>query len=141
MSETNAAIFHLSFHVNDLTASRHFYSCLLDCREGRSADTWIDFDFFGHQLSLHQGIPQVPTNTGQVDGVMVPMPHFGAVLTHTQWQQAADKLAAAKAPFIVHPQVRYAGAHGEQRTLFVLDPSGYAIELKSMANTHALFGK
>jgi len=129
--------------VGDLTASRRFYGDLLGCREGRSADTWVDFDFFGHQLSLHlsppESIPQTPTNTGQVDGVAVPMPHFGAVLTHAQWQQVADKLSAAKAPFVLQPQIRYANAEAEQRTLFVLDPSGHAIELKSMTNAQALF--
>ncbi len=141
MSAPAAAIFHLSFHVHDLTASRQFYGALLGCREGRSADTWVDFDFFGHQLSLHQGTPQPPTPTGEVDGVAVPMPHFGAVLNHAQWQQAADKLTTAKASFILKPQMRYAGATGEQYTLFVLDPSGYAIELKSMTDAGALFKK
>lgn len=135
----SATIFHLSLHVDSLSASRAFYAQLLGCKEGRSADTWVDFDFFGHQLSLHLGTPQRPTNTGQVDGVSVPMPHFGAVLTHDQWQQVANRLAAAKAAFVLQPQVRYSGEPGEQRTLFVLDPSGYAIELKSMINPSELY--
>jgi len=142
-AQASIAIFHLSFHVSDLTASRAFYTQLLGCIEGRSADTWVDFNFFGHQLSLHLSTSedslQTTTPTGKVDGVTVPMPHFGAVLTHDQWQQVADRLIAAQTPFVLEPQIRYAGETGEQRTLFVLDPSGNAIELKSMSQPNDLF--
>ncbi len=139
MASTPPAVFHLSFHVNDLHASRHFYSQLLGCQEGRSTETWVDFDFFGHQLSLHAGTPLACTYTGQVDGVAVPMPHFGAVLPAELWQQVAKRLEAANTEFIITPQLRYAGQPGEQHTMFLLDPGGNAIELKSMTNSNELF--
>lgn len=139
MRNTPAAVFHLSFHVADLSASRHFYGQLLGCKEGRSTTTWVDFDFFGHQLSLHIGTPVRPEYSGEVDGVAVPMPHFGAVLKSDVWQQVAKRLEAANTEFIIAPQLRYAGKPGEQRTMFLLDPSGNAIELKSMNNSDELF--
>ena len=46
--------FHLAIPVHDLAAARAFYGGLLGCPEGRSADRWIDFDFFGHQLVVHR---------------------------------------------------------------------------------------
>lgn len=139
MQSVTPAVFHLSFHVNDLATSRQFYTQLLGCTEGRNTPTWADFDFFGHQLSLHLGKPLIPTYTGQVDGVSVPMPHFGAVLTIEVWQQVANRLEAANTEFIIAPQLRYEGQPGEQRTMFLLDPSGNAIELKSMSQADELF--
>ena len=45
--------FHLAFPVDDLGAARAFYGELLGCPEGRSADDWVDFDLFGHQIVAH----------------------------------------------------------------------------------------
>ncbi len=39
--------FHLAYHVTDLNEARAFYGNVLGCREGRSTETWVDFDFFG----------------------------------------------------------------------------------------------
>ena len=102
--------FHLAFPVHDLAASRHFYGDLMGCPEGRSSDEWIDFNFFGHQIVCHL-VPgktaHRPTNT--VDGHEVPVPHFGAVLPISQWQELADKLTAAGTDFIIKPYVRFKG--------------------------------
>ncbi len=74
------ALFHLAYHVTDLDAARGFYGGVLGCQEGRSTETWVDFDFFGHQISLHLGEPFASANTGKVGDHMVPMPHLGVVL-------------------------------------------------------------
>jgi len=139
MKPNQSSVFHLSLHVNDLEASRQFYAEVLGCTEGRSTQSWVDFDFFGHQLSLHLGTPMSGTPTGEVDGVTVPMPHFGAVLPSEIWQAVADRLRSAGTKFILDPQERYANTTGTQHTLFVLDPSGNAIELKSMHDQSELF--
>ena len=139
MKPNQSAVFHLSIHVSDLEASRQFYGGVLGCPEGRSTDSWIDFDFFGHQLSVHVGNPVVTTRTGEVDGIPVPMPHFGAVLATEIWQHVAERLRTEGTEFILEPQERYATETGAQHTLFVLDPSGNAIELKSMNNQSELF--
>ena len=139
MPTNNATVCHLSFHVSDLGVSRRFYIDLLGCGEGRSAPTWVDIDFFGHQVSLHEGTPITPAYTGDVDGVAVPMPHFGAVLPLKTWQQVAARLEAANIEFVIAPHVRYEGQSGEQHTMFFLDPSGNAIELKSMNRQDELF--
>jgi len=139
MKSNQSAVFHLSIHVSDLEASRAFYASALGCQEGRSTQSWIDFDFFGHQLSVHLGTPTTSTLTGDVDGVAVPMPHFGAVLPLATWQAVVDRLNNAGTEYLLEPQERYPEATGAQNTLFVLDPSGNAIELKSMQNRAELF--
>jgi extradiol dioxygenase family protein len=132
--------FHYSFHVRDLDSTRRFYGGLLGCREGRSTPDWVDFDFFGNQISCHVTGPVIETHdTGKVDGVAVPMPHFGAVLEWAQFHQAAERLQDAGMPFIIEPRTRYAGMPGEQVTMFLRDPSGNALEFKAFRNPEHIF--
>jgi len=123
--------FHYSFPVRDLDEARRFYGGLLACAEGRSAPTWVDFDFFGNQLSAHLGAPTAAAATGQVDGVAVPIPHFGAILDPGEFEALAARLRAAGVGFLVEPRLRFEGRPGEQHTMFFRDPSGNAIEIKA----------
>ncbi|MDO5706859.1 MAG: VOC family protein [Paracoccus sp. (in: a-proteobacteria)] len=131
--------FHLAYHVTDLDVARAFYGGILGCAEGRSTDTWVDFDMAGHQISLHLGQPFATTDTGKVGDHMVPMPHLGLVLKMTDWQMMADRLTAAGVDFVIAPQVRFAGQPGEQGTMFFRDPSGNPIEIKGFADWSGLF--
>lgn len=133
------SIFHLAFHVDDLDSTRAFYGGVLGCPEGRSTDTWVDFDFFGHQLSCHLGQPFASAPTGQVGTHKVPMPHFGAVLPMAEWRTVADRLTKHGIAFILAPQVRFKGQPGEQSTMFFSDPSGNPIEIKGMASLRGAF--
>ena len=135
------SLFHLAFHVTDLDEARRFYGGVLGCAEGRSTDTWVDFDFFGHQISLHLGEPFRTTRTGKVGEHLVPMPHFGLVLALPQWQALAERLRAAGTDFVLEPQVRYPGEAGEQWTMFFLDPSGNPIEVKGFASLEGLYAR
>lgn len=132
--------FHYAFKVKDIPTTKRFYIDVLGCKEGRFTDTWYDFDFFGHQLSAHisDHIPDLDY-CGQVDGVKVPIPHFGCLLTMDQFDTVQSKLEAAKIDFIVKPQIRYAGQVGEQKTMFVLDLSGNPIEFKAFKNSKDTF--
>lgn len=131
--------FHFAFHVTDLDAARQFYGGLLGCREGRSTATWVDFDFFGHQISVHLGAPFPTSNTGRVGDHLVPMPHFGLVLALPDWQALAARLQAVNLTFVMEPQVRFAGQPGEQWTMFFLDPSGNPIEVKGFADLDKVY--
>ncbi len=135
------ALFHLAFHVTDLDQARRFYGGVLGCREGRSTDTWVDFDFEGHQLSLHLGQPFRTERTGRVGDQLVPMPHFGLVLELPQWQAMARRLEAAGTDFVLAPQVRYPGEPGEQWTMFFCDPFGNPIEVKGFASLAGLYAQ
>ena len=135
------SLFHLAFHVRDLDVARDFYGGLLGCSEGRSTDTWVDFDFFTHQISLHLGEPFATTRTGRVGDAMVPMPHFGIVLELPHWQALADRLEAAGTEFILKPQVRFEGQPGEQWTMFFCDPFGNPIEVKGLRSFDAAYAK
>ena len=134
--------FHLAFPVHDLDAARAFYGGLLGCPEGRSDAQWIDFDFFGHQIVAHLAPGMAPrAHHNPVDGHDVPVPHFGAVLAMEEWRALAEKLTAEGVEFVIPPTVRFDGLPGEQATMFFLDPSGNAIELKAMRDPAKLFAK
>lgn len=134
--------FHLAFPVHDLAAARAFYGGLLGCPEGRSSDRWIDYDFFGHQVVAHMVDdiePDSGVDSNAVDGHDVPVPHFGVVLPWDQWQDLADRLHAAGMEFVIEPHVRFQGQPGEQATMFLLDPSGNALEFKAFQDMTQLF--
>ena len=136
--------FHIAFPVDDLEAARHFYGSVLGLPEGRSAEHWIDFDLFGHQIVAHYKPrdPQKDASHGNpVDGHSVPVPHFGVVLTQADWETLAERVRAAGISFIIEPYTRFKGEVGEQSTMFFLDPAGNALEFKAFADLGQLFAK
>ncbi len=133
------SLFHFAFNVTDLDQARRFYGGVLGCREGRSTDTWVDFDFFGHQISLHLGPPFPTAATGHVGDHLVPMPHFGLILELPDWQAMAERLKAAGTAFVLEPQQRFAGQSGEQWTMFFLDPFGNPIEVKGFRSLDSVY--
>jgi uncharacterized protein len=134
--------FHVAFAVHDIGLARKFYGELLGCPEGRSAEDWVDFNFYGHQIVAHLA----PEETGiaqrnAVDGHGVPVRHFGIVLPMADWEAAAARLKAANTEFVIEPYIRFKGEPGEQATMFFLDPSGNALEFKAFADIAMLFAK
>ena len=133
------SLFHFAFHVTDLDEARRFYGDVLGCQEGRSTDTWVDFDFFSHQISLHLGEPFKTTLTGHVGEHLVPMPHFGRVLEKDGGQALAERLQARQMKFVIEPHLRFAGQPGEQWTMFFMDPFGNPIEVKGFASLGTVY--
>ncbi|MEJ7616076.1 MAG: VOC family protein [Pyrinomonadaceae bacterium] len=135
--------FHLAFPVHDLEEARAFYGRVLECPEGRSAAAWIDFDFYGHQIVAHlqKRASAASDGSNPVDGHDVPVPHFGVILPMDEWQQLAARLRAAKVKFVIEPYVRFEGQPGEQATMFLLDPSGNALEFKAFADQSQVFAQ
>ena len=134
--------FHLAFPVDDLAAARRFYGELLGCPEGRSADEWVDFDLYGHQIVAHLAPEAARARASNpVDGEDVPVPHFGIVLPMEQWKALAGRLEEAGVDFVIEPTIRFEGQPGEQATMFFLDPAGNALEFKAMADPAKLFAK
>ncbi|QEG42191.1 VOC family protein [Roseimaritima ulvae] len=138
--------FHLAFPVRDIEEARRFYGEVLGCPEGRSDDTWVDFNLYGHQIVAHY---KPPAGNGKdasaihnpVDGHDVPVPHFGIVLAMNDWKQIRDRLIAAGIEFTIEPYIRFEGQPGEQATMFFLDPSGNALEFKAFQDLTQLFAK
>ena len=139
MLQSMRSLFHFAFNVTDLDQARRFYGDVLGCREGRSTDTWVDFDFYGHQISLHLGEPLKTSPTGHVGDHLVPMPHFGLILQRADWQAMADRLKAAGVAFVIEPHLRFAGQPGEQWTMFFLDPFGNPIEVKGFESLQTVY--
>jgi extradiol dioxygenase family protein len=135
--------FHVAFPVDDLDAARNFYGGVLGCPEGRSSETWIDFDLFGHQIVAHLKPPVDGPGRAKnaVDGHDVPVPHFGVVLAQDQWESLAERLRDAGMRFIIEPYTRFKGQPGEQSTMFFLDPAGNALEFKAFADLGQLFAR
>ena len=135
-------VFHLAYTVNDLDSARSFYGEILGCQEGRSTETWVDFNFFGNQLSLHLGeVIKRSKTTSKVDDISVPIPHFGCVLDWDSFHDLADKLQSAGIQFIIEPTNRFEGMPGEQATMFFEDPFQNALEFKAYQNPSEVFSK
>ena len=134
--------FHIAIPVQNLEPCRTFYRDILNCEEGRSSDHWVDFNFFGHQLVIHQKDGFNPERiSNPVDGHDVPVPHFGVVLTWETWQELSKKLIAANTKFIIEPCIRFEGKVGEQATMFFNDPENNALEFKAFKDMSQLFAK
>ena len=134
--------FHFAFPVHDIAAARAFYGDVLGCPEGRSAESWVDFDLYGHQIVAHLDRAARPARiTNPVDGHDVPVPHFGVVLAWDDWHALAARLEAAGVRFGIAPHVRFQGQVGEQATMFFTDPSGNALEFKAFKYMGSLFAK
>lgn len=142
---TNPAMmspFHLAFPVHDLEAARGFYGGVMGCPEGRSSPEWIDFNFYGHQIVAHLAPGETgPAALNAVDGHGVPVRHFGMVLPMAEWTAMAERLKAVGTKFVIEPYIRFQGEPGEQATMFFMDPSGNAIELKAFSDISRLFAR
>ena len=132
--------FHLAIPVKDLKQARKFYGEKLQLDEGRSSDHWIDYNFFGHQLVVHIGEVQKVT-VNQVDDKVVPVPHFGVILEWDLFDVLSQRIASADIKFIIEPYLRFEGEAGEQKTMFLKDPFGNALEFKSFKNDSEIFKK
>jgi extradiol dioxygenase family protein len=137
---TSLTPFHIAFPVDDLAAARRFYGTVLGCPEGRSAETWVDFDLFGHQIVAHlkQG-QRAGAHHNPVDGHDVPVPHFGVVMKMDEWRALAGRLTAAGVKFEIEPYIRFEGEVGEQGTMFFYDPAGNALEFKGFEDFSQIF--
>ncbi|MFT6398729.1 MAG: extradiol dioxygenase family protein [Bradymonadia bacterium] len=138
----NLPPFHLAFPIHDIEETRVFYRDLLGASVGREADRWIDFDFFGHQISAHivdEPETRVPCN--DVDGKAVPVRHFGLILDMPTWTALRDRLSDAGVEFLIEPHIRFPGESGEQATMFLSDPAGNGLEFKAFADFNSIFAK
>lgn len=131
--------FHLAFPVTDLEQAKEFYTEVLGCKLGRESKTWVDFDFYGHQIVAHKTSHILDCPTSLVDGKQVPIRHFGLLLERNDWQELADALAEKKISFLIPPHIRFKGEPGEQATMFIQDPSGNGLEFKSFATDDDIF--
>lgn len=133
--------FHLAFPVKDLQQTKQFFVDLLQCRIGRESDRWVDFDFFGHQITAHLDETLKIVGVNDVDGDQVPVRHFGMVLSWDQWHSLRDTLEMTGVDFLLSPKIRFRGEPGEQATLFIRDPSGNALEFKAFKSEQSLFAR
>ena len=128
--------FHVAVQVRDIAEARRFYKEVIGCTEGRSDEKWVDFNLFGHQFVCHLNPAlgaggNLAAHYNAVDGHGVPVPHYGVVLEMDAWRALAERLRRAGTKFVIEPYLRFEGQPGEQATMFLLDPSGNALEFKA----------
>jgi len=131
--------FHLAIPVLNIDETVDFYTGVLGCGIGRRAERWVDFNFFGHQVSAHLVEELSMIDTNPVDGDKVPARHFGVVLEWDAWQELSKRLQDREMSFLIAPKIRFEGEPGEQATMFFHDPSGNALEFKSFRDSKSLF--
>jgi extradiol dioxygenase family protein len=131
--------FHLAIPVDNLIKAAHFYENILGCVRGRSSDSWVDFNLFGHQVVCHEVKAQDRLKMKPVDGDDIPVPHFGVILNFDEFDELVEKLQKSSYQFFIEPKIRFAGKKGEQRIMFLKDPSGNALEFKAFKSLDQLF--
>ena len=135
----NLRPFHLAFPVNNIEETILWYTKNLFCTVGRRDDKWVDFNFFGHQISAHLSYDDNKSFSNSVDDHKVPVRHFGMILTLKQWDKLTENLKNNNIEFIIKPYTRFKGKTGEQSTMFIKDPSGNALEFKAFKNDGMIF--
>ncbi|MFT4940830.1 MAG: extradiol dioxygenase family protein [Paraglaciecola sp.] len=132
--------FHMAIPAGDLNVAKAFYCGVLGCATGNSEDGhWVDINFWGNELTLHQSEECLPTVRHDVDMGNVSVPHFGAHLSEDDFQNLKKRIAAAKLEYFDQPYRRFVGSEFEQETFFIKDPNGNVLEIKTMLNPSVLF--
>ena len=139
--EQDSTVFHLAIPVTDLVEAKEFYVSTLKCEIGRQSDTWVDLNFFGHQLVIHysRNNAKQKTSFNEVDGHQVPASHFGVILSWEIFSSLESHLRSMNINFYLDPYLRFEGQPGEQKTMFIKDPCDNFIEFKSFRHLDEIF--
>jgi len=124
--------FHLALPAGDLKETEKFYTEILGCKIGnREEGKWVDIDFWGNELTLHQTKLKLPRERHNVDMGNVPVPHFGVHLKKEIFNRIKTNLKTNNIDYIDKPYTRFKGTKFEQNTFFIEDPHGNVLELKT----------
>jgi extradiol dioxygenase family protein len=138
--KTEIRPFHLAFPVYNIDKTIKWYIDILNCSIGRQSRLWVDFNFFGHQISAHKIDKELSdSETNPVDGHNVPSRHFGIVMKMEEWKSLLKRLNNKKIKFIIEPNIRFKDEKGEQSTFFIQDPSENVLEFKAFKNDQMIF--
>ena len=114
----------------------------MKCEVGRESNEWVDFNFFGHQLTAHLiKKTELKIKSNIVDNKKIPVRHFGIILKYDDWLSLSERLIKLGSDFIVSPYTRFKGKVGEQSTMFIADPTNNQLEFKSFKNDSYIFKK
>ena len=124
--------FHLALPAGDIEVAEKFYTKVLGCKTGnREKGKWVDIDFWGNELTLHQTKMKLPRERHAVDMGNVPVPHFGVHLKKDVFERIKLNLKSQNISYIDKPYTRFQGTKFEQNTFFIEDPNGNVLELKA----------
>ena len=133
---------HLAIPAGDLEVAKTFYCDVLGCKTGNSEEgRWVDIDFWGNALTLHQSVERLPTVRHDVDMGAVAVPHFGIHLSEDEFNNLKKRIEDAGLEYLDKPYRRFIGDEFEQETFFIEDTNGNVLEMKTMVNPEVLFKK
>ena len=133
---------HLAIPAGDLKVAKAFYCDVLGRKTGNSEEgRWVDIDFWGNELTLHQSVERLPTVRHDVDMGAVAVPHFGIHLSEDEFNGLKTRIEDAGIEYLDKPYRRFIGDEFEQETFFIEDPNGNVLEMKTMVNPEVLFKK
>ena len=133
--------FHLAVPAGDLADTLPFYTQVLGCASGNSEKgRWIDINFWGNELTLHQSEERLPGVRHDVDMGNVSVPHFGAHMHEDEFQALKKRIESSQFDYLDPPYRRFKGTEFEQETFFISEPNGNVLEMKTMVNPAVLFG-
>lgn len=136
------ALFHLAFATSNFSAIKKFYGEILNLTEGRSGSNWVDYDFFGHQLTIQEVLKSVDVRMNYRHPKSgLPLNHFGVILNLQQWKDIKRRLEDCLIIPLVEERVVMQGEVGEQRIIMFQDPDGNVLEFKTFLNESNVFSR
>jgi hypothetical protein len=137
-----AHTFHLAIPAGDLHNAIYFYCSVLGCTKGNSEiNNWQDINFWGNELTLHASSCKQTGERHNVDMGNVSVPHFGVHLEAEEFKDLKERIIQNNIKFIDEPYIRFKGEILEQETMFIADPNGNVLEIKTMVNPGELFNQ
>ena len=136
-SKTFKQIFHLSLSALNLEHIRDFYELNFACEVRRitKSGKGLHINFFGHQLTFVEVNPEKHRQISEQNEHGSPLVHFGVALPYYSWFSLKERLERNQVDFCVKPHLKFEGENHEHYVMFVKDPSGNAIEIKSFTKT------
>ncbi len=136
--KTVKQIFHLSLSALNIEDIRNFYEINFACRVRRVTKSrkGLHIDFFGHQLTFVEVTPERHRQISEQNEHGSPLVHFGVALPYYLWFNLKERLERNQVEFCIKPHLKFEGEEHEHYVMFVKDPSGNAIEIKSFTNTN-----
>ena len=135
--------FHLAIPVKCIEEAKAFYCTFLGCEAGNYEEgMWQDINFWGNELTLHNAQEEELSGSHRhhVDMASVCVPHFGIHLSNNDFQEVKRRIQESEVyKFLDDPFLRFKGGYREQETFFIRDPSGNAIEIKTMKVPESLW--
>ena len=129
----------MSLPCLSVTATKKFYVDSIGASLGRTANTWLDINLFGHQLTFIKADKfnfHIPNYV--FEGQILPSFHFGVIVNEDVWNKIYNKLSKTNLE-VVNQSTFLRDKTGEHSSFFVKDPNDYMLEFKKFKKASDIF--